>query len=333
MSTASDENEARYQAIVDTAVDAIAVIDEAGIISAFNPAAERLFGYKAQEALGQNVKMLMPEPDHSAHDGYLQRYRRTGERRIIGVGREVMGRKKNGDTFPLELSVAEWRAGGRRYFTGIMRDITERTKAEERQRLMVNELNHRVKNTLATVQAVAGQTLRSSQDLEQARTSLTERLLALAKGHDVLTRASWVGADLTDVVEAAVAAAERDRFQVSGPRARLTPKAALALSMTLHELFTNAVKFGALSTEDGQIEITWSRRRDDLTLSWREHGGPLVVPPERQGFGSRMIDALARDLDGVARIEFPPQGLVYSIRARLKPEPVGDAPLRGRRRA
>ncbi|HWW27409.1 MAG TPA: PAS domain S-box protein, partial [Caulobacter sp.] len=176
---AEGDVEARYRAIVDTAVDAIVVIDETGHVEAFNPAAERLFGYAAQEIIGRNVRTLMPEPYHGEHDGYLARYRQTGERRIIGIGREVEGLRRDGSTFPLELSIAEWREGGQRFFTGVMRDITERRRAEELQRLLVNELNHRVKNTLATVQSVAGQTLRNAADLHGARDSLTTRLLAL----------------------------------------------------------------------------------------------------------------------------------------------------------
>ncbi|MCG5241715.1 MHYT domain-containing protein [Azospirillum doebereinerae] len=125
------EQDARYRAIVDSAVDPIVVIDERGLIESYNRAAERTFGYTADEAVGRNVSMLMPEPYQTAHDGYLSRYHRTGERHIIGVGREVEGRRKDGSTFPLDLSVAEWRAGKRRLFTGIMRDITARKAAED----------------------------------------------------------------------------------------------------------------------------------------------------------------------------------------------------------
>lgn len=318
--SAAEGSKARYQAIVDTAVDAIVVIDEHGVISDFNPAAERLFGYVATEVAGRNVKLLMPAPHHEAHDGYLSRYLMTGERRIIGIGRQVEGLRKDGTTFPLELSVAEWWAGGQRFFTGIMRDITERTRAEELQRLMVNELNHRVKNTLATVQAVAGQTLRNASDMDEARLSLTSRLIALARGHDVLTRESWGGADLTDIVESAVAAGDRSRFEIAGPHARLSPKAVLALSMSLHELFTNAAKYGALSVDSGRVSIRWIRDDEHLTLVWRERDGPKVALPHRRGFGSRMIEALARDLNGSARQEFLPDGVTCTIEAHLRPQ-------------
>ncbi|MFT4255248.1 MAG: PAS domain S-box protein [Caulobacter sp.] len=323
--------EARYRAIVDTAVDAIVVIDEHGRIEAFNPAAERLFGYAAADMIGANVNALMPEPHHGAHDGYLETYRATGERRIIGIGREVFGRRQDGSTFPLELSIAEWRSGGRRFFTGVMRDVTERKRTEELQRLLVNELNHRVKNTLATVQSVAGQTLRNAADLGDARESLTTRLLALARTHDILTRESWEGADLRDILAGLIESyGDATRFTLSGPSVRLSPKTALSLSLALHELMTNAAKYGALSTPAGQVAIGWSREGEGyderLRLGWKESGGPLVSPPERQGFGSRLITrGLALELDGEAMLNYPPDGVACTIVARLRRRPAAGA--------
>ncbi len=310
--------EARYRAIVDTAVDAILVIDEQGRVISFNPAAERLFGYTAAEAIGRNVNLLMPEPHHGAHGSYLRRYLETGERRIIGIGRQVSGLRKDGSTFPLELSVAEWWADDRRFFTGVMRDISERVRAEELQRLLLGELNHRVKNSLAAVQAVAGQTLRNAPDLESARKALDGRLVALARAHDILTRQNWEGADLSDLLlEAIENSGLSERFSVTRPDERLPPKAALALSMALHELCVNAAKYGALSTAEGRVSIEAARRGEHLRIVWREHGGPQVKPPTRRGFGSRMIEGLARDLEGGAQLEFAPEGLVCTITAPL----------------
>lgn len=322
-SAAAAAVDARYRAIVDTAVDAIVVIDERGRVEAFNPAAERLFGYPANEMIGQNVNKLMPEPYHGGHDGYLGRYRETGERRIIGSGREVSGLRSDGTTFPLELSIAEWWDHDKRFFTGVMRDVTDRKRFEELQRLMINELNHRVKNTLATVQSVAGQTLRNAEDMEDARESLTRRLLALARGHDILTRESWDGAELVDIVGSVVAAhGDPGRFVLEGAAVRLAPKATLALSMALHELMTNAAKYGALSNADGQVRLTWRRTKEDvgerLHLRWEEIHGPPVNAPRRQGFGTRLITGgLARELGGEVRLDYPRGGVVCEINAQL----------------
>ncbi len=146
---ALSEQSARLRAIVDTAVDAIITIDERGTIDSFNPAAEHLFGYAPSEVLGKNVSLLMPSPYHEEHDGYLQRYLATGEKRIIGIGREVVAQRKDGTAFPIELAVSEMQVGGRRLFTGLVHDITQRKQAQARQEELIRELegaNDELKN-------------------------------------------------------------------------------------------------------------------------------------------------------------------------------------------
>ena len=172
---------------------------------------------------------------------------------------------------------------------GISLEITERKRDEDRLRLMVHELNHRVKNTLVTVNSIASQTLRGADPA--LRQVLEDRLHALAAAHDVLTSEHWDGAELHNVVAGALApygGEQSGRFQVSGPPLRLLPRAALALAMALHELATNAVKYGALSTDalEGRVELRWSTVDDGLRLVWSERGGPDVVPPSRRGFGT-----------------------------------------------
>jgi two-component sensor histidine kinase len=190
-------------------------------------------------------------------------------------------------------------------------------------RLLINELNHRVKNTLATVQSIASQTLRTSQTTEQAGRAMEERLLALSRVHDVLTRESWEGADLHDVVEQAMAPYRQeraDRLEIAGPEVRLSPRMALALAMALQELATNAVKYGALANETGAVAVTWhvSGGNPRLRLEWRETGGPPVRVPERRGFGTRLIErSLAQDLNGRVEISFAPGGLVCTVDAPL----------------
>jgi PAS domain S-box-containing protein len=210
---------------------------------------------------------------------------------------------------------------------GATEDIHERKLAEERQRLLINELNHRVKNSLATVQAIAFQTLKGGIPLEEARARFEARLLALSRAHNMLTERNWEGATLARVVgEATAHLAGPNRIQVEGPRIWLARKAALALALALHELLTNAGKYGALSTEAGTVSIRWDVEGDRLGLVWKERGGPEVSLPERQGFGSRLIErGLTTDLGGTARLIFERDGLRCVIDASLsaaqQPEP------------
>jgi two-component sensor histidine kinase/PAS domain-containing protein len=201
---------------------------------------------------------------------------------------------------------------------GASRDLSERKQAEELQRLLGNELNHRVKNTLATVQSIVNQTLRGADDTETARTTLNARIVALAEAHDLLTDRSWAGADLADLAARAVAPFASGQIALVGPSVDVSPSQVLALSLALHELATNAAKYGALSRPEGRVELRWEVQAGRLNLSWRESGGPRVVPPTRRGFGSRLIEhALGRDLDGKTRLEFAPEGVRCSIMALL----------------
>ncbi|HVY59346.1 MAG TPA: PAS domain S-box protein [Xanthobacteraceae bacterium] len=208
------------------------------------------------------------------------------------------------------------------YLEVVARKIEQKRHHEHRE-MLLNELNHRVKNTLATVQSFAVQTLRSANTTTEGRDALEGRLVSLAKAHDVLTREHWEGADLNEVVAAALAAysgaAQKRRFQVAGPAIRLKPKAALALSMALHELATNAVKYGALSNDAGQVSIGWEVTSADarrFDFRWLESGGPPVSLPRKRGFGSRLIEqGLAHDIAGEIELNFASGGLTCSIRA------------------
>ncbi|MDP1986627.1 sensor histidine kinase [Phenylobacterium sp.] len=209
------------------------------------------------------------------------------------------------------------------------RDITERKLAEEHLRLMVHELNHRVKNSLATVQAISAQTLRGREVPVEVREALTSRLLALAKAHDVLTDARWAGARLEEIAAQAAEPYGVERFRIEGPGVILPPRAAIAMALAFHELATNAAKYGALSNESGEIQLGWRLEEaadpPKLQLSWRERGGPPVIPPTRKGFGSRLIQrGLAAEFVGEVRMDFPPSGLVCEMEVALPP-PGADA--------
>jgi two-component sensor histidine kinase len=214
-----------------------------------------------------------------------------------------------------------------RLFEAAQREIAERRAAEEHRELLINELNHRVKNTLATVQSIAAQTLRTGQVEPEVRERLDARLMALSDAHNLLTEHNWEGATLNDVARIAVRPhrAERDgegRFRAEGPPITLLPKTALAIAMAFHELATNALKYGALSNDRGTVEIRWEVSEDAahprMQLSWTESGGPPVTSPTRSGFGTRLIErGLSAELDGSVALYYPPTGVVCMVDAPL----------------
>lgn len=211
--------------------------------------------------------------------------------------------------------------------------FVDQTRQREKQthcEMLIDELNHRVKNTLSTVQSITRQALRASDDPKVIRELIESRIFALSRSHDLLTRHKWEGAGLHDLIEAAlepfeVADGRAERFQVEGPNIRLIPKATLALGIAFHELATNAVKYGAFSNDVGTIRISWNTEmRPDgerLILTWREKDGPVVVQPTNRGFGSQVIErGLAHELGGKVRFDYLPEGLACTI----------DLPVRGR---
>ncbi len=212
------------------------------------------------------------------------------------------------------------------YFIGIFQDITEQKHAEEQQRFFLDELNHRVKNTLTTVQSIASQTLRTTETPAQFKDAFEGRLLALSKTHNLLTRKSWREAELRDVAEQELAPYRKqgdERVTLNGPNVRLPARYAINLGLVLHELVTNAAKYGALSTNTGRLEMSWTiveseDRPDQLRIHWVESGGPPVAPPKRQGFGSRLIRrSIEGELGGYMVLNFAEGGVAYDISVPL----------------
>lgn len=196
-------------------------------------------------------------------------------------------------------------------------DTVERSRAEQHLRLIVSELNHRVKNTLAIVQSMASQTFRAGTVTADARRAFQARLMALAEAHNVLTTEVWDSASLREIVETAVRphGDPGGRFEISGGQARVEPRWALNLAMALHELCTNATKYGALSPEGGRVRITWSPTPDfgQVKLRWEEHGGPVVAPPTERGFGTKMLERILGGEASEMRLDFLPEGAVFEI--------------------
>ncbi len=204
----------------------------------------------------------------------------------------------------------------------VFRDTTDRKRAEEQRDLLIGEMEHRVKNTLATVQSIAAQTFRNASVDPGVQRSFEARLITLSNVHGILTQQNWDSADLHDVVWSALrphGAPDSERFTVEGPVLRLGPKSAVAMSMAVHELCTNAIKYGALSAEAGHVEVSWNAGDGRFGWRWRERGGPEVEAPSRTGFGSRMIErALAVQLSAKVAIDYDPAGVVCTIEAPLE---------------
>lgn len=322
--------EARLRAVLDTAADAIVVTDEGGTMLSFNRAAEAIFGYAGSQAVGRNIAMLMDARHGTQQDGFLVASLQTSERKVVGVGCEVEGRRENGSAVPLDLSTAEWRdAAGKRFFTVIMRDISARKAAEARQDILVREVDHRAKNILAVVQSVLRLTPR---DQPGAFAAAEMRVSGLARVHSLLAEGGWSGADLHAVAERELAAyctvgggaGGGPAVFFDGPPVALAPSAVQPVAMVLHELATNAAKHGALSAPGGRVEVRWRAGRREgedglLRLHWVETGGPPVAgPPERRGFGTRVVEVTARgQLGGSVERRWEPGGLVVEVAVPL----------------
>lgn len=188
-------------------------------------------------------------------------------------------------------------------------DRTEATLAEKRQALLLAELNHRVKNTLATVQSIASQTLRAARDMPSARRDFEGRILALSRAHNLLSERQWSDAGIRTLVENALSAYGPSRYDTNGHDIRLSPKAAIAVAMVLHELATNAAKYGALSGDHGKVRVAWHALNNELQIEWRELDGPKIVTPSHQGFGTRMITRVVTgELGGTFDCKYPEIG-------------------------
>jgi PAS domain S-box-containing protein len=309
------EREANYRELADGTPAAAFLSRADGTLAFLNQAMTDALG-RPREALLGDGWMNAIDPDdratalqarsewrttHSSFD-YEGRFRRAdGTLRII----QLHGRPRFD------------RSGAFNGHAGMATDVTDARAAERRQQLLIDELNHRVKNTLSTVLSLVRQTFGQDELAKDRIRRLTDRLMALSAAHDVLTQELWESADLAVIAPAAVQPhADGGRIAFVGPTARVAPHIALALSMALHELATNALKHGALATPSGRVQVTWTLADDTIELEWRERDGAAVSAPERAGFGSRLLGrALATDLGRAAELIFAPEGLICRIRA------------------
>ena len=308
-----EEAAQRLASIVESSDDAIVSKDLSGIIKTWNTAAERLFGYLAEEVVGKSITILIPPDRENEEPAILERLAR-GER-IDHY--ETVRRRKDGTLIDVSLTVSpvKNRAGKVIGASKIVRDITERKRKEAQITLLSREVDHRSKNLLALVQAAVH--LSNGDTPEAIKTSITGRIQALSNVHSLLAQSRWEGAALDRLVREELAPYLKDgdsQARVCGPNIVLEPEAAQSIAVALHELTTNAVKYGALSAPGGNVRVNWRTVNSQLAICWTETGGPLAKAPTRQGFGTRVVDQMIRlQLKGEVRFDWRREGLVCEI--------------------
>lgn len=318
----SEWNEQRLFAVLNNTRMAVFFTDDRQHCTFMNAAAEILTGYSLEEMQGHTLHDML---HHTYSEGKAYPLSeslidRTFPENKLNEGEEVFVHK-NGRRYPVAFTASPIRQENIAVGTVIEAyDITQRKADSERLHMLMNELNHRVKNTLATVQSIFLQTMQGEEISEFARDRVMSRVMALSRSHDLLTEKSWVSAPLREVAYRALApfcAAEdaTGRLSITGADFELHPKSALAIAMGLHELATNAVKYGALSVEGGRVDLSWKLIPGDiLQLKWVEQGGPIVAETPSSGFGRRLIErGLAHELGGKARISFHRDGVICEI--------------------
>ena len=307
------ESEERYRELADGTPAAAWLTRADGQLEFINQAMADALGRPREALLGEGWMDAVDPADHVRLMGARLRVRAThGPFRFEG-----RFRRPSGALVIIQMyGRPRFNSAGAFWgHAGMASDVTQARDVERRQQLLIDELNHRVKNTLTTVQSLVHNTLRDAGASAGIEDVLTERLMALSAAHDVLTRENWSGAQLADIArETLKPYLTEGRILMEGPDARAPANVAVALSMALHELATNALKYGALSTSAGEVRLSWSRGAGVLHLEWRERGGPPVRPPERQGFGSRLLlRGLTGDLSSPAELIYAPEGLICRL--------------------
>jgi len=312
---ASREQDARTRLILDSATDyAIITMDGSGCITSWNVGAQTIMGYPESEILGRSGEIVFTAEDRANGRFTTEMHRATETGRACN---ERWHLRRDGTRFwasglMMPLLDADGQPQG---FLNILRDRTEVQAAVERRELQMAEMSHRINNTFAMVQAVATQTRRHTETAAEFGSVFGARLRVLARSNDVLTRADWHDAPLQDVIEGALAAhgGEPGRISIDGLPVTLGASLAVAVSLSFHELATNATKYGALSVPSGRVEVSWTTSRTrkggcKVDIVWRERGGPAVEPPVRRGFGSHLLEK-GIPSGGAVKLDFQPDGL------------------------
>jgi PAS domain S-box-containing protein len=314
-------SEIRYRRLFETAHDGVIIIDpETRKIIDANPFMTAMLGYPHSQLVGKELFEIGLLQDEAASQEMIQQLKRAKRVRYENLPLESQDGRHN----EVEVVANLYDESDRPVIQCNIRDITERKRSEEHVKLLIAEVNHRAKNLLAVVQAVAQQTVKHGDPATFAA-RLSDRIRGLAAGQDLLVENQWMGVEVSDLVEAQLAHFKEligTRVLLDGPPARLTPEAAQGIGMALHELATNAAKYGALSNSAGRVHIGWQVMADaksTFSMSWLEEGGPKVAPPSRKGFGQIVIGRMAEAaVQGVAQINYEERGFSWSLRAPIE---------------
>ena len=286
-----------------------------GIVTSWNDSAERIYGYTADEMIGRSITMLIPSDRHNEEVEILARIR--GGERIHHY--ETARRRKDGGLADISLTVSPVKdaVGEVVGASKIARDISDKKQAQAREDLLTRENQHRTANLFAVVLAVVSRSFAGKHSVKDAEAAVVSRLSSLAETHLMLLDKEWQGADLAEIVRSEMSP-YGGRVEVEGPSVILKASAAQSFALALHELATNAAKYGALSNATGRVHISWSKHTsngsDRFTFRWQELGGPLVRPPVRKGFGSVVLEeAMTEHLDVPPRIDFSIAGVTYEL--------------------
>jgi PAS domain S-box-containing protein len=312
--------EHNMRVLIESAPNGIVVVDEQGVIRLVNTSAEKLFGYSRTELVGNSIEILVPGPFVDTHPKMRQLFQQKPETRAMGIGRDLSGRRKDGTEFPVEVGLNPVRRNGNNAVLATVIDITARKQAQDSQKLIIRELQHRTQNLFAVFQAVAARAVDESKTAAEIKLVLNGRVQALARAYAMLADAAWEGASLAAILDRQFAGFS-NRVNVSGCEIILNPSAVQQFALIVHELATNALKYGALSAETGRVSIEGKIDRLEgartFSFVWRETGGPSPTIPTRKGFGTVILLDSAKQFSQSVAMDFMQEGLRYEVQLQL----------------
>jgi PAS domain S-box-containing protein len=306
--------------LLETAQNGIVLVDDQGTIKMVNAATERLFGYKRAELTGQSVEMLVPERQDDVHRKLRTTYQREPSARLMGEGRDLTGRRKDGTELPVEIGLNPVGQDGRPAVLATVIDISARKLKDAHQQLLIRELEHRTRNLFGVVQAIATNSLKEAKTAAEGQYILMGRLKALSQAYRLVAGTGQQGASLAQLLEGQILV-HSNRIEIDGCDLVMALNAAQQFALFIHELSTNALKYGALSASEGRVLIsgTTDRSAGVFTFRWKETGGPRIIAvPTRKGFGTLMLIDAAKQFAERVSMDFEPDGLQYELQIALK---------------